>query len=97
MPPSVHPKWGLHATVLAIVGAFVALVVAVLFSAGRGPGLDGLGAALAGVSLVIAFALYAVVSTVIVALVRNRRDVAQAHALTLGGFLIVVALMIATN
>jgi hypothetical protein len=92
---AVEGKWGRHFTVVAIIGALVAFVVAVLFSSSHGRGLDGLGAGLAAVGLVMAFLLYTFVSTVLVAFVRDRGDVGFAHAVTLGTLMAALALMIA--
>jgi len=65
--------------VLALVGLVVALAVAVLWSSSHGRGLEGLGEALAGVGLVFGYVLHTALTTVIVALARDRSGVAVAH------------------
>jgi hypothetical protein len=83
------PTWKLHVWILAALAGLVALIVASLFSRGRGHGLDGLGAGLAGIGLLIGFITHASLSTIFVARSLDRRGVVGAHLASLG--LLVVA------
>lgn len=72
-------KWQVHGFVLLVLTAIAGTAVACLFSSSQGRGLDGLGAALLGVMVIYAFAVHAVISTIVVALSKDRSGVAVAH------------------
>jgi hypothetical protein len=71
-------KWQRHGIVLAVLAAIVGTIVACLFASARGTGLDGLGAVLAGIMLLCAFGLHALISTIFVAASVDHDSVALA-------------------
>lgn len=79
--PSLR-AWELHQRILAIVGTLAFLLVALLLGSSRGEGLDGLGAALAGVALAFATVAYLAVSTILANLAKDRRGIVCAHVAT---------------
>jgi hypothetical protein len=72
-------KSELHNRILGIVGTVAGLLVAVLLLDSRGGGIDGLGSALAGISIAFATVAYLAVSTILADLATDRRGVVLAH------------------
>ena len=72
-------KWELHNKILVVVGTLAGILVALLLLGSRGRGLDGLGSALAGISLAFVTVAYLAVSTILANLAKDRRGVVVAH------------------